>query len=172
MKLLNFKIVLIGLVLTLIVEQSLILMSVRHKEPIAIDVNLLSSRMQLFQQQTLELRMQHAWLSRCLDKCLEKLEAERGLEPISYDRFKETGYPRTKYCDPNTAKKYVQPHEPWFIPYKTGGEPSFDRFHDIKTQASLLNNQSIRVKWYLSSTGSRIENFEERLKRLEGHLEE
>jgi len=170
MKLLNFKTVLTGLVLALIVEQSLILMSIRHKGPITVDVNLLSSRIQLFQQHTLELRMQHAWLSRCLDKCLEKLEAEKGLEPIPYDRFKETDYPRTKYYDPNAVKKYAQPHEPWFIPYKTVGKPYFDRFHDIKTQAILLNKQSIRVKLYLSSMNHRIENFEERLKRLEEHL--
>jgi len=125
------------------------------------------------QEQTLEVIAQHRWLKRRLEKCIETLEAQHGLEPIPIEypeREFLKSFPRRK-TDPNSM--YTRPPEPFYLPYENPNPPVWpvDKQHDIKTLIALLRLQSISIKLYMSSADDWIENFEKRLERLEGHLE-
>lgn len=138
----------------------------------------LAPHVKLLQQQTLELMWQHAWLRHRLEKCIEKLEADRGLEPIPLENPAATMYEEMRWrkgkFDPNTATKYTRPPEPFYLPYESPNQPAFptDKQHDIRTLIALLRLQSNSIKLYMSSADDWIGNFEKRLKRLEGCLKE
>ena len=119
---------------------------------------------------TTELMTQNRWLRRSLDKCLEKLEAERGLEPIPLPL--ECGLPLRG--DPNLADKYPQTSEPFFVPYESPKIEPFlaDKPSNIRMLIAMMNMRSMSVKQHITITDDWIENFEKRLKRLEDHLEE
>ena len=152
----------------------------RRKEPTEIDqsslqehIDALSSKFRLLQEQDIELIAQHGWLKRSLEKCIEKLEAERGLKPIpiEYSRPEWAKYPKS---DPNVVKKYAPPSEPWFKPYERpdiklpSGKPAGPI---LNTLQCLINLHLLSVKLYMATPADWIENFEKRLKRLESHLE-
>jgi hypothetical protein len=115
-----------------------------------------------------ELKAQHNWLKHSLDKCIKTLETERRLEPI----------PRKHHLpligDPNLVDEYSHLSEPWFFPYEEPNLPSMLEEPDDSVKC-LVGMMGIRIasdRLYLDSSTSYIDNFEERLKRLEDHLEE
>jgi len=130
----------------------------------------LAGQVRLIQEQTLELMAQHKWLKHRLEKCIEKLEAERGLEPIPFDWSKKM---EIDYLPWKRDPKYAPPPELWFVPYESPNTPAWpvDKQHDIRTLIALLRLQSTTLGMYMVSTHDRIENFEKRLKRLESNLE-
>jgi hypothetical protein len=101
-----------------------------------------------------KLEAQNRWLKRSLDKCLKKLETERGLEPI--------------------LPKYYQPRpqeasEPWFVPYEEPNVPSLLEEPDSSVRY-LVGLMGIRIaSTEASLDSSLIKNFEERLKRLDSN---
>jgi len=114
-----------------------------------------------------EIKVQNQWLRRRLDKCLEKLEAERGLEPM----LPERDLPLVSA--PNLAGKYFQDSEPWFAPYEEPNVPSVLEDPDtmVKQLVCIMGIKNASNRVYLDFSVSRIKNFEKRLKRLESYME-
>jgi len=132
----------------------------------------MASQLESLQQQTLELMVQHAWLRESLNKCIEKLEIEKGLEPMLFDMYQHLHFPKLKR-DPNTAKRYAEKQQKFFVPYQGPNQPSLSAFEhqDIRILIALLRLQCNSIEMYMSGSKNWIANFEKRLKRLEGHLE-
>jgi len=110
-----------------------------------------------------KLKVQHNWLKHRLHKCLEKLEAERGLAPIPRK------YEMVLRGDPNLVDKYPEPPEPWFVPYEEPNIPSMLEEPDTSVRC-LVGMMGIRAgsdRLYIDSSRYWIENFENRLKRLD-----
>lgn len=105
---------------------------------------------------------QNAWLVRSLDKCIAKLEAERGFEsiPRKYENFLRG--------DPNI----LIPPEPWYEPYEHRGAPGRSAEPaSIRMLICLMNISSLNMRNQIADSEQRIENFEKRLKRIEEHSE-
>lgn len=117
-------------------------------------------------EQENELAAQNRWLRRSLDKCLEKLETEMGLEPIPRK------YQQVLRGDPKLADEYPQPSESWFVPYESPDTKPLSEPRDILMLKAMMSLRSASMRMYVSYTEDWIENFEQRLKRLESHLEE
>lgn len=132
----------------------------------------LATQVRIIQEQTFKLKTQHKWLMYRLDKCLERLEAERGLGPIPQksveDEYREMGYPLPK-SDPNIAKQYGPPPEPFYKPYEDPNVPSLatDKEYDLETLIALLRIEAMSTKMYMYGTDDWIANFEQRLQRLD-----
>ncbi len=145
------------------------------KRSVQENADALVPNVRLIQEETLKLMTQHKWLISRLDKCLERLEAERGLEPIPLksveDKYREMGYP-LPITDPNIVKQYGPPPEPFYRPYEDPNVPAWptDKEYDLETLLALLRLQSLSIKLYVYSTDDWIENLEQRLKRLEGQM--
>lgn len=114
-------------------------------------------------EQIEELEAQNQWLRRSMNKCLEKLEAEKGLEPILPTHHLPLR------SDPNLAENYPQVSKPWFVPYEEPNVPSLLEEPDtsVKLLACLMGIRAMSIRVYLDSSTSWIANFEERLKRLD-----
>lgn len=114
-----------------------------------------------------ELKAQNEWLRRSLDKCLRKLEAERGLEPIL------PKYHLPLRGDPNLAGNYHEESERWFALYEEPNVPSLLEEPDVSVKflVCLMGIRGASDSVYIDSLASWIENFEKRLERLETHLE-
>jgi len=134
----------------------------------------LAPGVRVIQERTLELIAQHKWLKCRLEKCIEKLEVERGLEPIPLktpaEKFHEMFMPARK-VDPNEAMKYVPKPEPFYVPYESPNLPAWpvDKQPDIRTLIALLNLQSLSITMYMYGSGDWIENFEKRLQRIDAN---
>ncbi len=134
----------------------------------------LAPGVRVIQERTLELIAQHKWLKCRLEKCIEKLEVERGLEPIPLktpaEKFQEMFMPARK-VDPNEAMKYVPKPEPFYVPYESPNLPAWpvDKQPDIRTLIALLNLQSLSIAMYMYGSGDWIENFEKRLQRVDAN---
>jgi len=117
-------------------------------------------------ERTEELTSQNEWLRRNLNKCLEKLEIERELKSI------QMKYPLPLRGDPNLASQFSEIPEPWFVPYESSAiEPLSDKPDNIKMLIALMGMHSASMSHYISYTDEWIDNFEERMKRLENQLE-
>ncbi len=128
------------------------------------------------EKQTLDLIAQHKWLKHRLDRCIEKLEAERGLTPMPVENLTANMYAHLQRSkiDPNETMKYAPKTEPFYVPYECPNQPDFptNRHYDIGTIRALLGLQCTATAMYMSDSKNWIANFEERLKRLESHLED
>lgn len=101
-----------------------------------------------------KLKAQNRWLKHGLDKCLKKLEAERGIEPIL-----------PKYYQLRPQEEF----EPWFVPYEEPNVPSFLEEPDssVRYLVCLMGMRGASIESSLDS--SLIKSFEERLKRLDSN---
>ncbi len=119
-----------------------------------------------------EIIWQNRWLSQRLDKCIEMLEQQRGLEPVPVE-YPKPGYMSYLKPDPNVAKKYKVEPVPFYEPYEEPNNLSLKDTEegDVKRLMCLLNLQLLGLKMYLEPSKAQIENYEKRLKRLENHLE-
>jgi len=106
------------------------------------------------------LRAQEAWLVRNFDKCLKKLEAERGLKPIL------PKYSRPFRSDPNSTF----PVEPWYEPYESPLWYPMETPSGVKMLMCWLGIYSSDMHNRTFGINDRIENFEQRMKRLDEHL--
>lgn len=125
-------------------------------------------------KQALELMAQHKWLKHRLDKCLEKLEAERGLMPIPVENPAANMYAlrRGGKIDPNETLKYAKyapKPDPFYVPYEEPNQRGLptDGHYEIPTITALLGLQCTATAMYMSDSKNWIENFEKRLKRLD-----
>jgi hypothetical protein len=122
-------------------------------------------------KQAFELMAQHKWLKHRLDKCLEKLEAERGLSPIPVENPAAKMYVlwRGGKIDPNETLKYAPKPEPFYVPYEEPNQRGLpnDRHYEIPIITALLGLQCTATAMYMSDSKDWIENFEKRLKRLD-----
>lgn len=116
-------------------------------------------------EQSEELSAQNHWLRRSLDKCIEKLEAERGLEPIPLK------YRLPLKGEPSLVDRYPQHPEPWFMPYEGSIAEPLPELRDIAMLKAMMGIHSVSVKMFILTTDDWIENFEKRMKRLEECLE-
>jgi hypothetical protein len=109
-----------------------------------------------------ELSVQNYWLMQSLDKCLKKLETERGLEPIPLKPL--FGW---EQCDPNRVLKISKPNEPFFVPCKNPVDYSvFMEVNGDGTDIERLKSLMYLHLWGMSNDDW-MENFKERLKRLD-----
>jgi len=110
-----------------------------------------------------KLKAQNQWLKHSLDKCLKKLEIERGLKPI------QLKYPLPLQDDPNLATQFPKTPEPWFVPYKEPNEPSLLEEPDssVRYLVCLMGMRGASIEYSLDS--SLIKNFEERIERLDSN---
>ena len=110
-----------------------------------------------------ELKAQNQWLRDNLNKCLEKLETEKGLESIPLDHNSLSG------DGPKLAGKYSQPPETWFKQYE---EPNVSPLlegpeSNIRFLIYLMGIREGSNRLFIDVAGGWIENFEERMKRLD-----
>lgn len=120
-----------------------------------------------------ELSMQVAWLRAHLEKCLRELEKQHGLKAEKFDWTSAMGFPKLKQ-DPNKPRWYTSKPRPFYVPYRGIKKPEIEieRYTDIEelsvtvglTNSTLANNMLGMDKY--------IKHLEERLKRIENHLEE
>jgi len=138
---------------------------------IAVDSNLADTYLRellpginLMKEASEELMAQNRWLSDRLNKCIERLESERGLGRIPRK------YELRLRGDPNVAEEYPEGHEPFFIPYERAVcEPFAEDAKSIRLLAALVNLHVASLRMYLASAGDWIENFEERLVRIDAN---
>ncbi len=135
------------------------------------DADSLALCVETSRKQALELMAQHKWLKHRLDKCLEKLEAERGLPTIPRENPEANMYAlrRGGKIDPNEIRKYAPKPEPFYVPYEEPNQRGFptDGHYEIGKITALLGLQCTATAWYMSDSKNWIENFEKRLKRLD-----
>jgi len=135
------------------------------------DADSLALCVETSRKQVFELVAQHEWLKHRLDKCLEKLEAERGLTPIPRDNPAEDMYAvrRGGKVDPNETIKYAPKPEPFYVPYEEPNQRGLptDGHYEIGKITALLGLQCTATSMYMWDSKSWIENFEQRLKRLD-----
>jgi hypothetical protein len=98
-----------------------------------------------------ELKAQNNWLEQNLDKCLKILEAEKGLEPIPLGNYQS---------------RPQEESEPWFEPYKEPNILPFLGGTDVQVMIGSMGLTSASTNLFLDGSTKKIENFEERLKRL------
>lgn len=117
-------------------------------------------------EQIEELKAQNQWLRHSLGKCLERLEAERGLKPI----LPKHHLPLRG--DTNLAGNYSEEYEPWFEAYEEPNVPSMleDPNTNVKQLVCMMGIMAASDRLYIEWSASWIEVFEKRLKRLEEHL--
>jgi len=111
---------------------------------------------------------QALWISKRLDKCIELLEAQKGLKPIpiEYPGPKIKGFTEP---DPNMAEKYAPPPEPFYEPYESPNNPPLLDVKErcMKTLMCQLDLDQYALTTIVKILGRQIENFEKRLKRLD-----
>lgn len=137
------------------------------------DADTLAPHVRTIEKQTLELIAQHAWLKASLNKCIEKLEIEKGLEPMPFDMYQHLDFPKLKR-GPNAAKRYTEKQQKFFVPYQGPNQPSLSasEHQDIRILTALLRLQCNSIEMYMAGSRDWIANFEKRLKRLEDRLKE
>jgi hypothetical protein len=104
---------------------------------------------------------QMVWMRQNLDKCLKKLEEERGLEPIQQ---KHQGFYRG---DPN----FTPPSEPWFEAYEQEKWRPMETPSSVRMLICWMNIHSLNM-CNQTHGNDWIDNFEQRMKRLEKYIDE
>ena len=117
-------------------------------------------------KQTRELVSQHKWFRDSLNRCMKAIEAEKGLEPIPLS----IKYPLPSKGEPNCASEYISKDEQLFMPYESPDVSSLDEPNNIHILKALLNLQILSANMSMANSNEWIENFEQRLKRLEENL--
>jgi len=111
---------------------------------------------------------QAVWISKRFDKCIELLEAQKGLKPIPIEcpGPKIKGFPEP---DPNMVKKYAPPPEPFYEPYESPNNPPLEDTEEdrLRTLMCLLDIQQAGLKNTVMAFERQIKNYEQRLKRLD-----
>lgn len=136
----------------------------------ALSENLVLNVMEL-DHQAMEFCIQVRWLRVCLETCLAELEAQHGLEPIPFDWAEASGFPKTKYYDPNIAKNALK-SQPFYMPYPPvkKAEIKTERYTDPEMLSAYVGMQLSARKGNMLGMDKYIKHLEKRLKRLEEHL--
>jgi hypothetical protein len=139
-----------------------------EEDPVRVYVDGLTLRIRELGRLRSEVYWQAAWLSKRLDKCIEMLEAQKGLEPIPI----EWPGPKIKGLrrpDPNMLKKYAPPPEPFYEPYKDPNNPSLVDTEERWTRVLMcqLALEQMGLTNALGIMERQIENFETRLARID-----
>lgn len=100
-----------------------------------------------------ELMAQNRWLKNTLNRCLKKLEAEKGLQAI--------------VPEPKGYMNNMKPVEPNALPYVKPQEESFPEIPDITRLGALINLHCLATNSYIYSTRENIKSLESRIERLE-----
>jgi len=139
--------------------------------PEAINEKLAFNVMEL-DHESMELAIQVGWLRGHLEKCLAKLEAQYGLEPVPFDWTKAMGFPKVKR-NPNHPEWYTPKPRPFYVPYPTvkKSEINTEKYANPKHLSAYIETQLFARKAYMLGIDEYIKHLEERLKRIESHLE-
>lgn len=131
---------------------------------IAVDSNLalmyvreLLPAVNAMKEQSEELMDQSKWLIQALDRCLKKLEAEKGLQPI--------------ITESEDYMKRIKPSKVEPLPYTKPQIKPLPEIPDISRLRALMNLHCLATSGVLNLTRENIKSFEERMKRLEAYLE-
>lgn len=109
-----------------------------------------------------ELYAQSVWIQSTLNKCLARLETQRGLEPYTPQFF-----PYGLGGGIGEEVKFPRIPEPWFVPYQPPQNNSLTETDGIAFVRVAVSNQGKGMLKRSECTAKWIENFEERMKRLE-----
>ncbi len=121
----------------------------------------------------------NSWITKRLDACLAKLEAERGLEPIPVENpFKEQlgilGEPNSPFIistpSDTNHKRFVEPENLFYEPFseRHAHKSEIDsKERPIQYIQCVLNLASLGINMNQRYSKCQIENFEKRLKRIE-----
>ncbi len=120
-----------------------------------------------------ESSMQVAWLRAHLEKCLRGLEKQHGLKPEKFDWAEAIGFPKVKR-DPNHPERYLSKPRPFYVPYRGIKKPEIEieRYRDIEELSATVSLTNTTLANNMLGMDKYIKHLEERLKRLESHLEE
>jgi len=131
----------------------------------------LALRVLTLQYQARESSMQVAWFKGRLEKCLSELEKDKGLEPIPFDWAEAMGLPKFKR-DPNHPERYASKPRPFYTPYRGIKRPEIkiERYRHIEKLSSTVSLTNSTLENNMLGMDKYIKHLEERLKRLEEHL--
>jgi hypothetical protein len=102
------------------------------------------------------------WINNNLEKCLEKLESERGLEPI----------PRKGRFIPKSDPNFVPPPEQWYESYEPEKWHPAMTFSNVNGIVLYMNLYSLNMCNQAQGMDDYIENLDQRMKRLEKYINE
>jgi len=103
-----------------------------------------------------ELMAQNRWLTQTLDRCLKKLEAEKGLQPI--------------INEPNDYMNRFKPSQPGPIPYTKLQTKPLPETSNISRLRALVNLHCFSLVSFIYSARESIKSFEKRMQRVEVSL--
>jgi len=128
-------------------------------------------RVRMLQYQARESSMQVGWLRAHLGKCLRELEKQYQLEPIEFDWDEARGFPKFKR-DPNHPERYMPKPGPFYVPYRGIKKPEIEieRYTRIEELSATVVQTNRMLENNMLGMDKYIKHLEERLKRLEEHL--
>ncbi|HDZ69048.1 MAG TPA: hypothetical protein ENH43_01350 [Phycisphaerales bacterium] len=131
-------------------------------------------RVVTLQHKAEQLSAQANWFRVHLEKCLTELEKEKGLEPMEFDWLKAEGYPKCFIRDPNIPKRNIVEPQPFYAPYHSPKvrEIEAEAYQDTARLSASVGLTNTAITMNMALADRYIEHFEQRLKRLEGHLKE
>ncbi len=143
----------------------------QESAPEALSENLVY-RVRTLQYRSEELSMQVAWLRSYLEKCLRELEKKYSLEPTEFDWRAAMGFPKFKR-DPNHPERYTSKPRPFYVPYRGIKRPEveIERYTNIEELSASVGSTNSSLANNMLGMDKYIKHLEERLKRLETHLE-
>jgi hypothetical protein len=115
-----------------------------------------------------QLLSQSKWAMRHLGRCVELLEKERELEPIPVKR-KRYSFPDSNH--PGLLPPIVEDTGPFYVPYEKYKIPDLPKYPEeeveLKNLQVALNMNTLSLKLAIYSADEQIQNYEERLQRLD-----
>ena len=123
-------------------------------------------QLEAMNRQRMELVAQHRWLRESLDKSIRILEEEKGLERIPLTAKMPFGAeaPASITEPPQT--------EPLYVPYSAPDANSSGEAPSLNIMRALLNLEILGVNSYMAGANDWVENFEQRLQRLEQYYKQ
>jgi len=121
--------------------------------------------------ESIELAIQVGWLRGRLESCLFQLERKVGLEPKPFDWIEASGFPNIKR-DPNRPERYALEPTSIYVPYPTIKKSgiNIERYTDPEHLSIYIEKQLSARRAHMLGMDKYIKHLEERLKRLEEHL--
>ncbi len=129
----------------------------------------LSERVEQTHALALKFARQADWLGKRLDKCMEQLESQLQLEPMTDKSSVDFSFPQ---LGPYVSGKMLQQPEPFYVPYEYPNKPPVKNLtqHQLRKLVCMANLQQVGLHMTSYCLGPKIENLDKRLRRLDEEL--